>query len=88
MRDPRSILITGASSGIGAALAELYAEPGRTLALTGRDQARLEAVATRCRARGADVQAVPLDIRDAGAVAAWIAETDHRQPIDLGFATS
>ena len=39
MRDPRSILITGASSGIGEALALAYARPGAFLALTGRDPA-------------------------------------------------
>ena len=42
---PRSILITGASSGIGEALARAYAASGVALALTGRDQARLAAVA-------------------------------------------
>ena len=88
MRDPRSILITGASSGIGAALAELYAGPGRTLALTGRNEARLEAVAARCRARGADVLTAALDVRDAGGLAAWIAEVDARSPLDLGIANA
>ena len=43
MRDPKHILITGASSGLGAELARTYADPGVTLALTGRDAARLEA---------------------------------------------
>src|SRR5690349_13890926 len=44
VRDPRSILITGASSGIGAALAWAYAAPRTHLALCGRDAARLTAV--------------------------------------------
>ena len=38
-------LITGASSGIGAALARHYAQPGATLVLHGRDGPRLAAVA-------------------------------------------
>ena len=55
MISPTSVLITGASSGIGAALALAYAEPGRRLALTGRNEMRLEAVAERCREAGATV---------------------------------
>lgn len=37
---PRAVVITGASSGIGEALAELYAEPGVTLWLSGRNGVR------------------------------------------------
>ena len=59
---PRSILITGASSGIGEALARTYAAPGVALALTGRDQARLAAVAEACRVLGAAVRAEALDV--------------------------
>ena len=46
---PRSVLITGASSGIGRALALAYAAPGARLALIGRDPERLEAVAALAR---------------------------------------
>ncbi len=81
-------MLTGASSGIGAALAEHYAAPERVLALTGRNQVRLDEVAARCRARGAKVEIASLDIRDEPAVAGWIGEIDRRWPIDLGFANA
>jgi short-subunit dehydrogenase len=86
MRDPRSILITGASSGIGAALARLYARPGVALALGGRDRARLEAVAAACRAAGATVEAEAIDVTDAPALAAWLDACDRRRPFDLVVA--
>jgi NAD(P)-dependent dehydrogenase (short-subunit alcohol dehydrogenase family) len=68
---PRT-LITGASSGIGRALALELATQGATLHLAGRDAARLEATAQACRARGADVRTAVLDVRNAAAMATWI----------------
>lgn len=88
MRNPKSILITGGSSGIGEALARTYAAPGVFLALTGRDQPRLEAVAEICRARGATVAARILDVRDAAALADWLAALDRDQPLDLVVANA
>jgi NAD(P)-dependent dehydrogenase (short-subunit alcohol dehydrogenase family) len=76
MRAPMSVLMTGASSGIGAALAVAYAREGIMLALGGRDMARLEAVAARCRALGARVSAVRVDVTDPAATAAWVAAAD------------
>ena len=51
LKPPRSIVVTGASTGFGEALALHYAQPGVSLALTGRNEARLKAVAKACMAR-------------------------------------
>ena len=85
---PRAILITGASSGLGEALARAYAAPGVTLALTGRDGARLETCAATCRAAGARVVTATLDVTDSVALAAWIAATDDAAPLDLVIANA
>jgi short-subunit dehydrogenase len=66
------ILITGATGGIGAALARAYSAPGRTLFLHGRDAARMQEVARQCRARGAEVHAKLLDVRDTAALLEWL----------------
>ena len=88
MRDPRTILITGASSGIGEALAESYARPGVTLVLTGRDRERLDAVAARCMERGAAVRAATVDVADRAAMADWLAQVDRKTPVDLCIANA
>lgn len=66
------VLITGASSGLGAALARALAGPGATLHLGARRTAELAAVAGECRARGAQVEARVVDVRDADGMDAWI----------------
>jgi len=88
MKSPCSILITGASSGIGAALARGYARDGVALALTGRDPARLAAVADDCKAAGATISTAELDVTDDAALAAWIAEVDKAHPIELGIVNA
>jgi NAD(P)-dependent dehydrogenase (short-subunit alcohol dehydrogenase family) len=67
----RRILITGARRGIGAALAAGLAEPGRTLLLHHLAAAgETEAVARRCRERGAEAVPLEADLRDPAAVRA------------------
>ena len=88
MRDPRSILITGASSGIGAALALAYAAPGRHLAMTGRNERRLADLGDAARTAGATVDARPIDVRDSKAMRDWIAAVDRDRPLDLVVANA
>ena len=84
----RHVLITGASSGIGAALARRYAAPGTRLSLTGRDPSRLQQVSGLCRSAGADAEWHAADIADADDVNQWITGCDTRQPVDLVIANA
>ncbi len=79
----RSVVITGASAGLGEALALLYAAPGRALGLLGRNCDRLEATAARCRAKGARVVIGSIDVTQHGALEPWMRAFDAQNPIDL-----
>ena len=92
-------LITGASSGIGEALAYACAARGETLFLCGRDKARLKAVAGKCedllrRDRSVaspltgTVTAEVVDVADAKAVAKWMRKANAVSPIDRVFANA
>jgi len=59
-----TFVITGASSGIGAAIANALSEEGRTLILNGRDRAALDAVAKDVEQLGARVDVRPADLND------------------------
>ncbi|KVH30849.1 SDR family NAD(P)-dependent oxidoreductase [Burkholderia cepacia] len=85
---PRNVVITGASAGIGRALAIAYASPGVVLGLIGRDVARLESCAVDCRARGAMVVLKSIDVRDAEAMQVWLDCFDDEHPIDLLIANA
>ncbi len=88
MAEFKHIVITGASSGIGQALAESYADRDVHLTLTGRDKDRLETVAAACRDRGATTDARVIDVRDEDAMAAFLREIDDARPIDLLIANA
>ncbi|MCQ4162984.1 SDR family NAD(P)-dependent oxidoreductase [Roseomonas sp. GC11] len=88
MRAFRSVVITGASRGLGAALARRLAAPGVVLGLVGRDAAALEQVAAACAARGATPRIARLDVRDGPALAAALAEWDAAAPVDLAVANA
>lgn len=85
---PRIILITGASSGIGAALARRYAAPGRTLLLLGRNAARLREVGEFCKTQQAAVITATLDVTDAPAMRQFIEHQYALHPVDLVIANA
>jgi short-subunit dehydrogenase len=85
MKNPKSILITGSSSGIGAELARQYAAPGVTLWLTGRDAVRLSKVALECSQKGAVVDTRIMDIVDDANMVRWIKSI---QRLDLVIANA
>jgi short-subunit dehydrogenase len=85
---PQSIVVTGASRGIGAALARRLAAPGCHLLLTARDLAGLDETVRACRAAGAEVEPAAVDVGDGAAMAALLAETDAAHPVDCVFANA
>lgn len=58
----KKVLLTGASRGIGAAIAEVLAEAGAELVLSGRDEAALKETAAKVAAKGAKYHVVPADL--------------------------
>lgn len=84
----RSVLITGASSGIGRAVALRLARPGVLITVTGRDSARLDDVSHALRAKGADVIARQIDVADRAGMSALIAAAEEHAPLDLVIANA
>lgn len=83
-----NLLITGASSGLGAALAREYAAAGVTLHLLGRNSERLQDVANDCRAKGAHVRTARIDVTDKDAMTAYVEKADDATPLDLLIANA
>lgn len=84
----RTVVITGASSGIGKALALRYARDKATLGLIGRSGDRLAKVAQACRALGANVQVGVLDVRSRSDMKRWLEDFDSDTAIDIMIANA
>ncbi len=82
------IILTGASSGIGAALAQEYATPGVSMLLIARNEDRLAEVAETARARGADVETATIDVTDEPAMKAAIEAFDDAAPATIVIANA
>lgn len=72
-----SVVITGASSGIGRAAARAFARRGARVALAARRAELLEEVARECRDLGGEAVAVPTDVTDAAEVAELAEEAER-----------
>jgi len=68
----RVIVITGASEGIGRALARAFAPQRPKLVLAARNRERLESIASECSALGAEACVVPTDVTEADACRALV----------------
>jgi short-subunit dehydrogenase len=85
---PGSVLITGASSGIGAALAKYYSKPGITLYLSGRDADRLATTRRACQKLGATVNIKIIDVCNRFDMATWVEQSHQQNPLDLIIANA
>ena len=81
------VLVTGASSGVGAAAAAAFAQAGDDVAILARSAPGLEVVAARVRGVGSRCLVFPVDITDQDAVRAAV-ETVEREWGGLDIAVS
>jgi len=82
------VLITGATRGIGRALALDYAAAGADVVALGRDEERLQAVTQACRDLGVDARAITMRVEDTAGMKAAILAADAEQAIDIVIANA
>ena len=82
--ETKVVVVTGASAGLGRAIAHAFAERGAKVALLARNPEALEAAAAECRERGGEALAIPTDVSDADAVERAASEVEEKRgPIDV-----
>lgn len=74
----KRVLLTGASSGIGAAAAEQFAERGATVVVVARRRDLLDELADRITTSGGTATSIPCDISDMDAVDSLVADVEER----------
>ncbi|MBX7481990.1 SDR family NAD(P)-dependent oxidoreductase [Qipengyuania qiaonensis] len=80
-----SILCTGASGALGGALASLHARPGIALNLWGRDRNKLDLIAGKIRAAGAEARQFSQDLTDGHAAVDAVLKQDVEARFDLAY---
>ena len=84
MKPPKTVVITGASAGVGRATAHRFARDGARVALLARGSDGLEAAAAEVRELGGQALAIPTDVSDAEQVEAAAARVENEfGPIDI-----
>lgn len=81
----KNILITGASRGLGAALAQKLASPENRLFLWARDEKALVDVRNKCEAKGADVVIQSIDLSKTDSITHEYFKVDKQTPIDIVY---
>lgn len=88
MRNPKNILISGAGSGIGRALAIAYSAANVNLFLCGRDLEKLSRTKILCEELKANVLLEILDVTDELAVKNWVEKIEENFELDLVIANA
>lgn len=84
----RHILITGATGGIGSALAKAYAAQGVMLSIFGRQTDKIELIAKQCHDLGAEVSTYLFDLSNSSVLNQKINMIDDESPVDLVIANA
>lgn len=85
-REKKAIIITGASSGLGAALAAKYSQNGHRLFLVARSKERLESIAKICRVSGAEAHVLIVDVTNSAEMEKHLNEIAYQYGIDIVIA--
>lgn len=84
----RKILITGASSGLGAMMAKIYAAEGAMIFICGRNSDRLEETKRACEVYGGTCHAKVVDVADRKAMKEWIDNILKEHTLDIVIANA
>jgi 3-oxoacyl-[acyl-carrier protein] reductase len=82
-------MVSGASRGLGYAVAEALAREGATISISSSNQASIDGAAARLASSGAPVMATAVDVRNAAQIESWAEQTiDRFGGVDLLFANA